>query len=112
MATSSRRRWDRDVDDDPLGGLVNLFDLWIVVVVALTLALAGRSSSSSGSPAESADAGTPTSTEVPAERQIAMPKFRPSDSTLTGQGQRLGTAYRLSSGEVVYVPEAPEKKGP
>jgi hypothetical protein len=27
---------------------------------------------------------------------------------MTGQGVRLGTAYRLANGEVVYVPDASE----
>lgn len=28
-----------------------------------------------------------------------------SDQKLSGEGERLGTAYRLKSGKVVYVPE-------
>ena len=36
---SKRRRWDHAVEDDPLTGLVNLFDLWMVFSIALLLAL-------------------------------------------------------------------------
>lgn len=32
-------------------------------------------------------------------------KVQVTHEKLTGQGERLGTAYRLQSGEVVYVPE-------
>jgi len=35
--------------------------------------------------------------------QIKVQKV--SDKTLSGQGTRLGTAYRLANGQVVYVPD-------
>ncbi|MEO2088566.1 MAG: DUF2149 domain-containing protein [Gemmataceae bacterium] len=35
--------------------------------------------------------------------------LRMTDSKLTGEGERLGTAYRLKSDKVVYVPEARKK---
>jgi hypothetical protein len=28
-----------------------------------------------------------------------------SGSTATGDGERLGTAYRLANGQIIYVPE-------
>ncbi len=31
--------------------------------------------------------------------------YRMTTQTLGGQGEKLGTAYRLKTGEVVYVPE-------
>ena len=31
--------------------------------------------------------------------------YRITPRTLGGEGQRLGTAYRLKTGEVVYVPD-------
>jgi len=35
-----------------------------------------------------------------------LEKLQPTGSSLAGDGgQKLGTAYRLPSGEVVYVPE-------
>ena len=37
---NNRRRWDAMVEDDPLAGLINLFDLWMVFSIALLLSLA------------------------------------------------------------------------
>ena len=37
--SEKRRRWDRLVEDDPLAGLINLFDVWMVFSIALLLAL-------------------------------------------------------------------------
>jgi len=53
---------------------------------------------------------------VPATGQVAemvqadavkVTQMRLTQDRLTGQGRRLGTAYRLQSGEVVYVPDHP-----
>jgi hypothetical protein len=40
-----------------------------------------------------------------------MESYRPTNEQLTGNGERLGVAYRLANGEVVYVPDtsAPAK---
>ena len=40
MPDKRRRRWDALVEDDPLAGLINLFDLWMVFSIALLLSLA------------------------------------------------------------------------
>ena len=37
--------------------------------------------------------------------------FRSTDETLGGKGTRLGTAYKLSNGDIVYVPETPAAPG-
>jgi hypothetical protein len=33
-------------------------------------------------------------------------RLRPTTDTASGEGVRLGTAYRLANGDIVYVPEA------
>lgn len=38
---------------------------------------------------------------------VKVTTLRVTHDKLCGEGQRLGTAYRLKSGEVVYVPEPP-----
>jgi hypothetical protein len=93
------RLWHHDQEDDPLGGLINLFDLWIVVVVALILMLV-RS-------AEQLAAMTTKAQEsqVNSESLVPMAKFRETDFELSGKGTRLGTAYRLQTGEIVYAPD-------
>lgn len=89
------------MDDDPLAGLVNLFDLWMVFSIALLLALVAASRltelshSENGSRADS----------LPEKEASKLQQYRVSHEKLTGEGQRLGTAYRLTNGEVVYVPD-------
>jgi hypothetical protein len=98
-----RRRWRHDSDVDPLGGLVNLFDVWIVVVVALALALLHTHTHYAQLAAQAPSDSPP---EPGAQIDLVkLPRFRKTESALTGKGERLGTAYRLENGEVVYVPE-------
>lgn len=99
------RRWDAHSTDDPLSGLVNLFDLWMVFSIALLLALVAAvhlpEHASQGDQAgdKNAPAGAPSQDRNP------LDNFRVSHEKLTGEGHRLGTAYRLKNGEVVYVPD-------
>lgn len=87
------RRWHWTAEDDPLAGMANMFDLWVVFAVALLLALASRS----------------TQQRAPTEQTMKLERFSVGDAQLTGAGERLGTAYRLQSGEVVYVPDGPQR---
>ncbi len=101
------RRWDAAGEDDPLAGLVNLFDVWMVFSIALLLALIGASRFQTP-PATANDASEPKASslrESVLDKRHKLPQYRLSEEKLTGQGERLGTAYRLQSGEVVYVPD-------
>lgn len=98
-------------DGDPLLGLINLFDASMVLVVAMLLALVSQ-----GSLAEVAarlsqkdvtivtNPGKPDM-EMVIKRGKRIERLKASGETGRGAGQRLGTAYRLDSGEVIYVPE-------
>jgi hypothetical protein len=108
-----RRRWDAIVEDDPLAGLINLFDLWMVFSIALLLSLAVylKSPPPSAGSAQSQTAATGLSLhELISNRAKQLPHYRESRDELSGEGERLGTAYRLKSGEVVYVPDAPSNR--
>ena len=106
LLTSSPRLWSEDNDDDPLAGMINLFDLWIVVVVGLMIALVGKWKQGRELGSESL-AEKPSETLVADQKELVkLPKFRKTKSEMSGQGEVLGTAYRFSSGEVVYVPQA------
>ena len=80
---------------DPLDGLVNLFDIGIVLAVAFLIAGLGLTVN-------------PTSGEVerrpaPEARVRVLPK--PSaERQARGQGRPVGTAYRLADGRLVIVP--------
>lgn len=93
-------------DDDPLSGMVNLFDLAIVFAVGLIIALAaamktGKLATAQG--AQAAQASGPTEIEVKEGQKLV--KYRSTDDKTRGPGHRIGTAFRLPSGEVVYVPD-------
>ena len=103
---------DAPDDGDPLGGVVNLFDASMVLVVALLLALAGSASLAEVAARMSTrditivtDPGGPDM-EMIVKRGKRIERLRSSEERGAGRGQRLGVAYRLESGEVIYVPEA------
>ncbi len=118
--SNGRRDWthraaaamDSPDDGDPLGGVVNLFDASMVLVVALLLALAGSTSLAEVAARMSTrditivtDPGGPDM-EMIVKKGERIERLRSSEERGSGRGQRLGVAYRLESGEVIYVPEA------
>ena len=100
-----QRCWDAVCEDEPTAGLLNLFDVWIAFSVALLVALVGYLQSAAAPAPRAGDAGAAPATLESLASIQKIPRFRPTNSPLTGEGVRLGTAYRLKSGEVVYVPE-------
>lgn len=76
---------------DPLDGLVNLFDIGIVLAVAFLVAGLGV--------ALQRDA---QSTPRAAHTQT-LPPFPAKAPRASGHGQPVGTVYRLSDGRLVYV---------
>jgi hypothetical protein len=103
-----KRKWDCE-DDDPAAGLLNLFDIWLVFAVSLLLAMLTyyrlpELVTSTGEVTIVKNPGEPDM-EVIHKKGQEVETLKMSDNKLSGEGQRLGTAYRLKSGKVVYVPE-------
>lgn len=105
-------RADSMGDDDPLAGIANLFDVSVAFIVALLIALfslmaAGDllSKDSNVTMVKQNDSGE---TEIITKRGTQITVQKVTDQSLSGQGTRLGTAYRLANGQVVYVPDSPE----
>lgn len=92
-----KRKWDRD-DDDPAAGLLNLFDVWLVFAVAVLLAAWSATQATS-------QANSEADLEIVTKQGNEIETLKMTQNKLTGSGERLGTAYRLKSGKVVYVPE-------
>lgn len=94
-------------DDDPLSGVANFFDLGIVFSLGFMLTLAtlmGAAPKGKGEAEKARDAFD--------SKTAKQARLRESNERLRGAGERLGTAYRLANGEVVYVPDqtsAPSK---
>ena len=96
-------------EEDPLSGIANLFDVSVVFIVGLMITLF--------SVYRMADLVDPNSevtmvkTNAQGEREIIVKKgtkitaYKVSGKTAAGDGERLGTAYRLADGQVIYVPE-------
>jgi hypothetical protein len=105
VAARARSREDRA--GDPLDGLVNLFDLGIVLSVAFLLAalsslklgpdVLGRDRRTA--PARSAPAG---SVVIPADARVRAVELRPGQRVV-GRGRAIGTVYRLDDGRVIVV---------
>lgn len=100
-------------DEDPLAGIANLFDVSVAFIVALLIALFTLFSSSELlSPSSNVtlvkqnEDGT---MEIITKTQQQIKVEKVSDTTLSGQGTRLGVAYKLANGQVVYVPEGGAK---
>jgi len=87
-----------DSAGDPLDGLVNLFDIGIVLAVAFLIAGLGLTLNRSAHRLESrATSTTPGGQPL---KSVPSPANSPSAS---GRGQPVGTVYRLSNGQLVYV---------
>jgi hypothetical protein len=103
---------DDVAEEDPLAGVANLFDVSVVFIVGLMITL--FSVYRMGDLVDPHSEVTMVKTNAQGEREIIIKKgteitaYRVSGATATGDGERLGTAYRLSNGQIIYVPEGPE----
>lgn len=100
-----KRLWDDSDGDGPAAGLINLFDVWIAFAVALLLAVV--SYFHLPKPAPSSTTATSPKQTSPAESidaaHMRLERFQESKASKSGEGERLGTAYRLKTGEIIYV---------
>jgi len=111
MAVSRRARVHQDRGGDPLDGLVNLFDLGIVLAVAFLLAALSSvdleevfTDQAALQAAQSAANVTAGEDEVANEVQLAP------GERVVGQGEEIGTVYELDDGRTVIV--RPEDAAP
>ena len=99
-------------EDDPLSGVANLFDVSVVFIVGLMITL--FSVYSMGDLLDPEAEVTLVKTNALGESEIIIKRgteieaYRVTGETMQGDGERLGTAYRLANGQIIYVPDAPE----
>lgn len=102
------RAFGRNDDFDPRDTLVNLFDVAMVFAVALMVAFVIRSQMTELLTSEDVtfvkNAGKPDM-EIIVKKDNKVTRYKSEKSTGTGRGERVGIAYRLESGEIIYVPE-------
>ena len=96
-------------EDDPLAGVVNIFDVSVVFIVGLMIAL--FSVYRIGDLIDPDSEVTLVKTNEDGVREIVVKRgteieaYELTGETLGGEGERLGTAYRLADGQIVYVPD-------
>lgn len=101
MKVSRRAHRYRDAAGDPLDGLVNLFDVGIVLAVGFLLA-ALASQGLTGVLSSTTQSGRPQNTITLQPGEVA--RTAPSAPQLTaGQGTPVGQVYRLDDGRLIYV---------
>jgi hypothetical protein len=99
-----------EIEEDPLAGIANLFDVSVVFIVGLMISL--FSVYRMGDLVNPDTEVTMVMTNANGEQEIITKKgteieaYRVTTEALTGgDGERLGIAYRLPDGQVIYVPE-------
>jgi len=93
-----------DRGGDPLDGLVNLFDLGIVLAVAFLLAALSSLHLTATITKNGLKSPAQAITLKPGEKVAPLPT--PGANTV-GQGVPAGTVYRLTDGRLIYVQKAP-----
>lgn len=107
-----RRRLLKDNEEhDPLSALTNLFDVAMVFAVALMVALVTRFDMTEMFSKEDftivKNPGT-DKMEIITKKGEKIEKYTPTEDNnqVNGsRGRRVGTAYQLENGEIIYIPE-------
>ena len=107
-----RRRFLKDNEDhDPLSALTNLFDVAMVFAVALMVALVTRFDMTEMFSKEDftivKNPGT-DKMEIITKKGEEIERYTPAEDNNQGngsRGRRVGIAYQLENGEIIYVPE-------
>jgi hypothetical protein len=103
-----RRRHLEDCEEDPLTGFANLFDLGIVFALGFMVSLItylGLPELLGNEDMVLVKNPGAEDMEMIIKTGEQLERLQPTGSSLAGEGgEKLGTAYRLPSGKVVYVP--------
>lgn len=96
-------------DNDPMSGVANLFDLGLVFMVGLLIALFGAyhledllaRDSEFTILKKSADGRI----EIIEKKGRKINAVKMTREKARGRGERLGTAYKLDNGSMIYIPD-------
>jgi hypothetical protein len=100
---------EEPAEEDPLAGVANLFDASIVFIVGLMITL--FSVYNMGDLMSGQGEVTLVKTDANGQQEIIVKKgetitaYKLSGETGRGNGERLGSAYRLADGQIIYVPD-------
>ena len=104
MKSKRNRLLHSDSDSDPMGTVANLFDVAMVFAVALMVALVSRFNMTE---MFSKEDFTMENMEIITKEGQEIKKYTPSEDQKTSgkRGKKVGVAYQLENGEIIYVPE-------
>lgn len=110
MRRRRRSLLDRKEDSDPMSVVSNLFDVAMVFAVALMVALVSRyNMTEMFSQEDFTMVKNPgkDDMEIITKEGEKINRYTPSDDKgdTQNKGKRVGTAYQLESGDIIYVPE-------
>ena len=99
---SRRRVLNATEDHDPVAMLSNLFDVAMVFAVALMVALVTKFNMT-----EIFSQEDYTMVKNPGKENMTITKYKPSESQEKSgkKGKKVGIAYEMENGEIIYVPE-------
>lgn len=95
-------------DSDPLSGMANLFDVAMVFAVALMIAMViSFRMTDMLTQDEVTIVKNPgrQDMEVVVKKGHEITHYRGSEAAGEGKGKRIGVAYELEDGRIIYVPE-------
>ncbi|MEM9879195.1 MAG: DUF2149 domain-containing protein [Pseudomonadota bacterium] len=99
-----------EVQEDPLSGVANLFDVSIVFIVGLMVSLFSVYNFDDLINPDTRMTMVKTTAdgqqEIIVKQGTKMTAYKVTGETGSGDGERLGTAYRLANGEIIYVPDS------
>ncbi|MDE6137452.1 MAG: DUF2149 domain-containing protein [Muribaculaceae bacterium] len=110
MRTRRRSLLNTREDSDPMSVVSNLFDVAMVFAVALMVALVSRYSMTEiFSQEDFTMVKNPgkENMEIITKEGEKINRFTPSgdSDSNSGKGKRVGVAYELENGDIIYVPE-------
>ncbi|WP_217125832.1 DUF2149 domain-containing protein [Hydrogenophilus thiooxidans] len=96
--------------DDPILSVVNLIDIFLVIIAAFLITVAQNPLLNPFSKQDVTvitDAGKP-SMEMIVKKGEKIERYKASGAIGQGEGEKVGTAYRMRDGSFIYVPEGKE----
>jgi hypothetical protein len=108
VKVTARARSRDDRAGEPLDGLVNLFDVGIVLSVAFLLAALSSlnlTEAITGEKAKQSQSTAPPDAVIaPKDDKVKQVQIKPGEKVV-GRGEAIGTVYELSDGRTVIVRE-------
>src|SRR3569832_1611686 len=96
-------------EEDPLAGVANLFDMSVVFIVGLMITLFSvyrmADLMNPDSEVTMVKANKQGMKEIIVKKGTKIDAYKETGQTAQGDGEKLGTAYKLANGEIIYVPE-------